>query len=118
MGKLLSYYYHIIIHGINESETPDDLFIKELFCITVVKTGPVMIHRLGQKKEDRSWPAHKKARITDDYTLEDREAVKRWVKISKEKTEKDHDDGPRLEAAWDAKIRYAARNDDQGKMKH
>ena len=110
---------NIIIHGIDESEIPDDLFIKELFCITEVKTSPVMVHRLGQKKEDRSrpikivmdtkkhktefmsklWklryagPTHKKARITDDYTLEERVEVKRWVKMAKEKTESDHDEG-------------------------
>ena len=47
---------NVIIHSVNESETTDDLFIKELFCITEVKTSSVMVHRLGQKKEDRSRP--------------------------------------------------------------
>ena len=31
---------NIIIHSINESKPPDNLFIKELFCITEVKTSP------------------------------------------------------------------------------
>ena len=39
-----------INHGINEIESSDDLFVKQLFFITEVKTSPVMAHRLGQKK--------------------------------------------------------------------
>jgi hypothetical protein len=116
---------NIIIHGINESETPDDFFIKELFDIMEVNTGPVMAHRLGEKKADRPrpikivmdtkehkaefmsklWklryaePAHNKARITDDYTLEEREEIKRWVKMAKDKTENDHEEGM-MEHVW------------------
>ena len=38
-------------------------------------------------------PTHKKAQITDDYTPEEQEEVKRFVKMAKEKTERDHDEG-------------------------
>ena len=111
--------FNIIIHGINESETPDDLFIKELFGIMEVNSAPMLAHRLGEKKADRPRPikivmetikhktefmsklwklryagsVHQKARITDDYTWEEREEIKRWVMMAKDKTEKDHEDG-------------------------
>ena len=109
----------IIIHGINESETPDDFFIKELFDILEVNSGPMIAHRLGEKKEDRGrpikivmetkkhkaefmtklWklryagPAHKEARITDDYTWEERQEIRRWVKMAKDKNQKDDEQG-------------------------
>jgi len=88
---------NIIIHGINERETTDNVFIKELFGIMEVDTGPVITHRLGEKKEDRTrpikiviesrnhkaefmsklWklkyagPVHSKARVMHDYTWEE-----------------------------------------------
>ena len=90
-----------------------------------VNSGPLTAHRLGEKKVDQArpikvvmetmnqktefmsklWklryagPAHKKARITDDYTWEEREEIKRWVKMAKEKSDKDNEDGM-IENVW------------------
>ena len=84
-----------------------------------VNNAPMIAHRLGEKKVDRPrpiklvmktmihktefmsklWklkyagPDHKKARITDDYTWEEREEIKRWVMMTKDKSNKGHDDG-------------------------
>ena len=81
--------------------------------------APIIAHRLGEKKIDRPRPiklvmetmihktefmsklwklkyagtAHKKARITDDYTWEEREEIKRWVMMAKDKSKKDIHDG-------------------------
>ena len=33
---------------------------------------------------------HKKARIIDDYTWEEREEIKRWVMMAKDKSKKDN----------------------------
>ena len=82
-------------------------------------TGPANAHRLGVKKEDRArpikivmeskshkaefmsklWklkhadPTHKKARVTDDYTWEERQEIRRWVKIAKDRNERDNKEG-------------------------
>ena len=39
-------------------------------------------------------------RITDDYTLDEREEVKRWVNIAKERTKIDHDEGTMVHDGW------------------
>ena len=89
---------NIIVHGIDEDERGDDIFLKELFAIMEMDTGPRIGHRLGKRNEDRArpikivmvskthkdefmsklWklkyagPVHNKARITDDHTWEER----------------------------------------------
>ena len=35
-------------------------------------------------------PAHEKARIADDYSVKEREEVKRWVKMAKTETVRDY----------------------------
>ena len=78
-------------------------------------TLPSIAHRLGRKKEHQARPikivmesrSHKaefmsklsnlkyagpvynKARVTDDHSWEERQEIRRWVKMAKEKNEKD-----------------------------
>ena len=106
---------NIIIHGINENKKADNVFIKELFGIMEMDTLPTIAHRLGRKKEHQARPikiamesrSHKaefmsklsnlkyagpvynKARVTDDHSWEERQEIRRWVKMAKEKNEKD-----------------------------
>ena len=75
-------------------------------------TGPLAAHRLGMKKSDRQRPLRvtmktledkeelmsrlgflwnaendfKKISITDDYTMAEREEIRRWVTMAKEKS--------------------------------
>ena len=107
---------NIIVHGVDEDERGDDIFLKELFAIMEMDTGPRIGHRLGKRNEDRArpikivmvskthkdefmsklWklkyagPVHNKARITDDHTWEERMEIRRWVKMAEEKNEKDN----------------------------
>ena len=82
-------------------------------------TGPTIAHRLGEKRKDQPRPmkivmesknhkaefmsklwklkhadnAYKKIRVTDDHTWEERQEIRRWVKIAKEKNERDNEEG-------------------------
>ena len=47
---------NIIVHGINENTEADETYIKKLFDIMEMDTGPTIAHRLGVKKEDRARP--------------------------------------------------------------
>ena len=90
----------------------DTDYLKNLFDILGMgHTGPSMSHRLGTKKFDRPRPVQitmksveekqqfmaklgllnhaddefKNISITDDYTLEEREEIRRWVMIAKKR---------------------------------
>ena len=104
----------MIIHGINENNKADDVLIEDLFDIMEIDTGPTLAHRLGVKKENRArplkivmdskghkaefmsklWklknagPVYNKASVTDDYTWEERQEIRRWVKMAKDKNER------------------------------
>ena len=104
---------NIMIHGINENKKADNVFIKELFGIMEMDTLPTIAHRLGRKKEHQARPikivmeskSHKaefmsrlcnlkyagpvynKASVTDDYSWEERQEIRRWVKMAKDKNE-------------------------------
>ena len=103
---------NIIIHGVNERDKADTDYLKKLFDILGMgHTGPSMSHRLGTKKFDRPRPVQitmksveekqqfmsklgllnhaddefKNISITNDYTLEEREEIRRWVMIAKKR---------------------------------
>ena len=103
---------NIIIHGVHEREKADTDYLKNLFDILGMgHTGPSISHRLGKKKLDRPRPVQitmksveekqqfmsklgllshaddefKSISITDDYTLEEREEIRRWVMTAKKR---------------------------------
>ena len=105
---------YIIIHGIQEQSTEKDLeIINELFHTVGLKcTSTPAIDRLGRKSNERTRPIRlcmatqnakldfmsclgrlkhgpkkfKKISITDDYTKEEREEIRRWVKEAQQRT--------------------------------
>ena len=104
---------NIIIHGINEGNRDDREYIRKLFDILQMDhTGPLMVHRLGIKNRNKQRPLHvtmktieekgelmsrlgllrgaedefKKISVTEDYTVAEREEIKRWVTMANEKT--------------------------------
>ena len=92
------------------------------------QTSPTLVHRLGAKKVDRSRPlkvtmktknvkaefmsklwklqyadtVYKKIRVTDDYTYEEREEIRRWVHMANIKNEKENNEnkGTKMNYAW------------------
>lgn len=107
---------NIIIHGIDEGNEVDydNIYLKKLFAIIEMNhTSPTIAHRLGMKKPDGPRPMkitmetknekdkfmsqlgklkyagaeYKKISVTDDYTLEEREEIRRWVTSAKRKNE-------------------------------
>ena len=107
---------NVIIHGINEGTEVghDAIYLKELFDILGMgHTGPIITHRLGMKKHDRPRPIKltmksinvkeqfmsklgklkfaddefKRISVTDDYTIEEREEIRRWVKKANDKND-------------------------------
>ena len=110
---------NIIIHGINENNENDEVFIQNLFDIMEMdSTGPTIAHRLGEKRKDQPRPmkivmesknhkaefmsklwklkhadnAYKKIRVTDDHTWEERQDIRRWVKMANDRNENDNND--------------------------
>ena len=104
---------NIIIHGIYEGDGDDRLYLTKLFdFLGMDHTGLLAAHRLGIKKSDRQRPLRvtmktledkeelmsrlgllwnaendlKKMSVTDDYTIAEREEIRRWVTMAKEKT--------------------------------
>lgn len=101
---------NIIIHGIkvDKGKEHDGRIVAELFRNVMVSHVPNSIDRLGMKKTDKSRPIRiimrtekekldfmsnlgrlkygiddfKKISITDDYTLEERAIINKWVKIA------------------------------------
>ena len=106
---------NIIIHGLDEKSDGDEVSIKKIFDLMGMEIDPSMTHRLGAKKENRARPvkivmkseSHKasfmsklwmlkhginqKIRVTDDYTWEEREEIRRWIKMANERNEKDNE---------------------------
>ena len=107
---------NVIIHGINEGEEVghDAIYLQKLFDILEMgHTGPTIAHRLGMKKHDRPRPikltmksinqkvqfksklgklkfaedVFKKISVTDDYTIEEREEIRRWVNKANDKND-------------------------------
>ena len=110
---------NIIIHGINENNEKDEVFIKNLFDIMEMgNTGPTIAHRLGEKRKDQPRPikivmesknhkaefmsklwrlkhadnVYKKIRVTDDHTWEERQEIRRWVKMENDRNENNNND--------------------------
>ena len=107
---------NIIIHGIDEGNEVDhdSIYLKKLFTIIeMTHTSPTMTHRLGMKKPSGPRPMkltmeskeekdkfmsqlgklkyagaeYKKISVTDDYSLEERDEIRRWVTLAKRKNE-------------------------------
>ena len=105
---------NIIIHGIDENNEVgyDERYLKKLFTVMEMgQTSPTLAHRLGMRKADKPRPMkimmdskedkvkfmsklgalkyaateYKKIRVTDDYTIEEREEIRRWVKMANNK---------------------------------
>ena len=110
---------NVIIHGIDESNKVDDILMNTLFGILDMNnTGSTIAHRLGEKKQDQPRPVkivmesknqkaefmsklwklkysdniYKKIRVTDDYTWEERQEIRRWVNMANDRNEKDNED--------------------------
>ena len=107
---------NIIIHGLEENNESDEVYIKKIFDAMDMEIGPALAHRLGAKKENRARPVkmvmrsesdkasfmsrlwmlkHKlnqKIRVTDDYTWEEREEIRRWVKMADERNGRNNDE--------------------------
>ena len=110
---------NLIVHGIEESNDVDNVFVKRLFSIMEMDhTGPTIAHRLGSKKEDRPRPmkivmksksnksefmsklwklkyadaVYKKIRVTEDYTWEERQEVRRWVNMANERNDSENNE--------------------------
>ena len=107
---------NIIIHGLEENIEGDEVSIKKIFDAMNMEIGTALAHRLGAKKENQARPVkmvmrsendkdlfmsklwmlkHKfnqKIRVTDDYTWEEREEIRRWVKMADERNGKNNDE--------------------------
>jgi len=102
---------NIVIHGIYEGNHTDAQYLCTLFNILGLNTSEMRAsHRLGIKQNERKRPLKivmksidektklmsrlgrlrnaseqfKKIRVTDDYTMEEREEIKRWVILANE----------------------------------
>ena len=108
---------NIVIHGCDETNEGDQASIKKLFSIMEMDTGPTIVHRLGAKKKDGVRPirivmesesqktkfmsnlwklkyadsAIKKIRVTDDYTWEERQEIRRWVTMAEERNKREEE---------------------------
>ena len=99
-------------------------------------TGPTIAHRLGEKRKDQPRPleivmesknhkawfmsklwklkhadnAYKKIRVTDDHTWEERQEIRRWVKMANDRNagNSDDDEEPTTKFAW--KVRGSPTN--------
>ena len=106
----------IVVHGIDENKEVDDrVYTEKLFSIMEMDhTSPTLAHRLGSMKVDSPRPlkvtmktknikaefmsklwklryadtAYKKIRVTDDYTYEEREEIRRWVHMANQRTKR------------------------------
>ena len=103
---------NIIIHGIDEGKYTEAQYLAEFFDVLELDLNSMCAsHRLGTKQNDRIRPlkiimksvkekvkvmsrlgrlkgadeVFKKISVTDDYTMEEREEIKRWVIMAKEK---------------------------------
>ena len=103
---------NIIIHGIDEGTYTEAQYLAEFFDILGLDPNSMCAsHRLGTKQNDKIRPlkiimksvrekgkvmsrlgrlkgadkVFKKISVTDDYTMEEREEIKRWVIMAKEK---------------------------------
>ena len=103
---------NIIIHGIDERKYTEAQYLAEFFNVLELDLNSMSAsHRLGTKQNDRIRPlkiimksvkekgkvmsrlgrlkgadeVFKKISVTDDYTMEEREEIKRWVIMAKEK---------------------------------
>ena len=105
---------NVIVHGIDENNKVDDIFD----ILEMNNTGSTIAHRLGKKKQDQPRPVkivmqsksqkaefmsklwmlkyadnfYKKIRVTDDYTWEERQEIRRWVNMANERNEKDNEE--------------------------
>ena len=96
---------NVIIHGLKESEKCDTELVEDIFKATATTHKPAQIMRLGQQRDDKTRPLMllmktgdekkkfmsklwmlKNVRtrfgnisITHDYTLEERNLIKKWV---------------------------------------
>ena len=104
---------NIIIHGIYEGDRDDGQYLTKLLEILGMgHTNPLTAHRLGMKKCDRQRPLKvtmkkveekqelmsrlgllsvaeydfRNISVTDDYTIAEREEIRRWVMMAKEKS--------------------------------
>ena len=121
---------NIIIHGIDESNEVgyDEIYLKKLLTVMEMgQTSPTLAHRLGMRKADRPRPMkitmeskddkakfmsklgslkyaateYKKIRVTDDYTIEEREEIRRWVKMASNKnTTESNDNKGMMSYTW------------------
>ena len=119
---------NLIIHGIEESNGVDKVFVKNLFDIVEMEhTGPTIMHRLGSRKQDGLRPmkivmksksekseflsklwklkeantAYKRIRVTEDYTWEERQEIQRWVIMANERNENENDENEgKANYAW------------------
>ena len=103
----------IIIHGVQEGDRDDKQYITKFFSILeMTHTGQLTAHRLGMKQDNRQrplkvtmktleekeqlmsrlgllWGAEnefKNISVTHDYTVGEREEIRRWVKMANQKT--------------------------------
>ena len=96
---------NVIIHGLKEGEICDSKLVEDIFAATATQYGPAYMIRLGTKNNDKSRPLmlrmknkdekeefmsklwmlknvrtwSKNISITNDYTLEERRLMKKWV---------------------------------------
>ena len=104
---------NIIIHGVYEGNRDDREYVTKLFNILQMgHTGPLSVHRLGKKKCDRQRPLqvtmrrieekaeimsklgflwgaedeYRRISVTEDYTVAEREEIRRWVTLANEKS--------------------------------
>ena len=121
---------NIIIHGIKESNEIgyDEIYLKRLFTVMKMgQTSPTLAHRLGIRRADRPRPMkitmdskddkakfmsqlgalkyaatdYRKIRVTDDYTVDEREEIRRWVEMANDRnTTDDKDDKVMMSYAW------------------
>ena len=110
---------NIIIHGIKEGDRDDKQYLTKLLAILGMgHTNPLTAHRLGTKNSDRQRPLKvimktieekhelmsrlgllsgaeydfKNISVTDDYTIAEREEIRQWVTMAKEKSKNEiHD---------------------------
>lgn len=100
---------NIIIHGLKEGEINDTQLVNDIFAATTTQHEPTFINRLGPKKDGKTRPLmlrmknkeekekfmsklwmlknvrtrFKKMSITNDYTLEERNMIKKCVEEAK-----------------------------------
>ena len=106
--------------------------MKKLFSITGMDhTSPTLAHRLGIRNVDRSRPLritmestnlkaefmsklwrlkyaedeYKKIRITDDFTFEEREEIRQWVEMAKNKNEEENNENEGVKRNYTWKVR-------------